>query len=144
MKALAIASSLVFALAATAAAQTADKKATPGDAPTKSMDAATPEMKGPGKGEHPPTGRMDEAVPPMKAGETSSGTAGTKMSQADCTALWKQANPNNAPTITMTEAQPYVADFKAADPDNDGTLDQNEFLQACDKGGVSKGAAKQP
>ena len=68
MKALAIASSLVFALAATAAAQTADKKATPGDAPTKSMDAVTPEMKGPGKGEHPPTGRIDEAVLLVTAG----------------------------------------------------------------------------
>jgi len=140
MRVLIFVASIALAMATSAFAQTADKKTTPGDAPTKSMDAATPEMKGPGTGEHPPTGRMDEAVPPMKAGDTPSGTAG--MNKADCEAVWKQANPSNTPTITMTQAQPYVADFKSADPDNDGTLDQNEFLQACDKGSVTKGAAK--
>ena len=140
MRAVIFGAGLALAMATSAFAQTDDRKLTPGDAPTKSMDAATPEMKGPGTGEHPPTGRMDEAVPPMKAGDTAGGAVG--MSKADCEGVWKQANPNNAPTLTMTQAQPYVADFKSADPDNDGTLDQNEFLQACDKGGVTKGAAK--
>ena len=140
MRAAVFGAGLALAMATSAFAQTADKKTTPGDAPTKSMDATTPEMKGPGTGEHPPTGRMDQAVPPMKAGDTAGEAVG--MSKADCEAVWMQANPSNAPTITMTQAQPYVADFKSADPDSDGTLDQNEFLQACDKGGVTKGAAK--
>ena len=95
MRAVIIGASLALAMATSAFAQTADKKTTPGDAPTKSMDAATPEMKGPGTGEHPPTGRMDEAVPPMKAGDAAGGTAG--MSKTDCEAVWKQANPRTHP-----------------------------------------------
>ena len=73
MKALAIASSVVLALATASIAQTADKKIIPGDAPTKSMDAATPETKGPGTGEHPPTGRIDQVLPPMSSGDASAG-----------------------------------------------------------------------
>ena len=41
--------------------------------PNKSLDAATPEMKGPAKGEHPPTQQMDKAVPEMKSGGTATG-----------------------------------------------------------------------
>ena len=137
MRAVIFGVGISLAMATSAFGQMADKKITPGDAPTKSMDAATPEMKGPATGEHPPTGRMDQAVPPMKAGDPAGG-----MSKADCEAVWMQANPSNAPTITMTQAQPYVADFKSADPDSDGTLDQNEFLQSCGEGGVTKGAAQ--
>ena len=57
-----------------ALAQTATK---PGDdAPTKAMDAATPEMKAPGgtEGAHPPAEAMDKAVPSMKSGDPSSTT----------------------------------------------------------------------
>lgn len=136
MKALIFASIASLALATGAGAQTADKKAVPGDAPTKSMDAATPEMKGPGTGEHPPTGRMDQAVPPMKSGDaaTTTGTNG----QADCEAAWTKANPSNAATITEAQAQQYVADVRAANPDNDGTLDKTEFTKACESGLVAK------
>ena len=142
MKSLLLATSVCFAIATGAAAQTADKKAIPGDAPTKSMDAATPEMKGPGAGEHPPTGRMDEAVPSMKAGESSSeASSEAKVSQSECDALWKQANPSGAATLTESQAQAYVSDFKAANLDGDGTLDQTEFSTACHQGLVKSGAA---
>jgi hypothetical protein len=71
--------------------------------------------------------------------------AGTQLSQAECDSLWNQANPSGAATINQSQAQPYVTDFKSADPDNDGTLDQNEFSSACQKGLVksasSSGAA---
>ncbi len=50
MRAVIFGAGLALAMATSAFAQTADKKTTPGDAPTKSMDAATPEMKGPGTG----------------------------------------------------------------------------------------------
>ena len=71
--------------------------------------------------------------------------AGTQLSQAECDSIWKQANPSAAATINQSQAQPYVTDFKSADPDNDGSLDQNEFNTACQKGLVksasSSGAA---
>ena len=62
-----------------ALAQTATPAPTkPGDdAPTKAMDAATPEMKAPGgtEGAHPPAAAMDKAVPPMKTGDPSTNAA---------------------------------------------------------------------
>ena len=67
--------------------------------------------------------------------------AQTTMSQSECDALWKQANPSGAATITETQAQPYVSDFKAANPDGDGTLDQTEFSTACQQGLVKSAAA---
>ena len=120
------------ALATAVSAQTADKQTTPGNAPTTTMDKATPEMKGTGNRRHPPTGTMDQAVPPMKSGDAAA--AGS----AECDAAWAQANPNNDPTITEAEAQQYVADVRAANPDNDGTLDKAEFTKACDSGLVAK------
>src|SRR4029078_10410105 len=110
MRAVIFGVGLALAMATSSLAQTADKKTTPGDAPTKSMHAATPEMEGPRTGGHTPTRRMDEAVPPMKAGDTAGGAVG--MSKADCEAVWKQANPNNAPTLPLTQAQPDVGAFK--------------------------------
>ena len=50
----------------------------------------------------------------------------------------KQANPSGATTITQAQAQPYVTDFKAANPDGDSSLDQKEFSAAC-KSGLVKG-----
>ena len=62
-----------------ALAQTATPAPTkPGDdAPTKAMDAATPEMKAPGgtEGAHPPADAMDKVVPPMKTGDPSTNAA---------------------------------------------------------------------
>ena len=58
-----------FALAADTATPTPTK---PGDdAPTKTMDAATPTMKSPDdpNAQHPPAAAMDKAVPPMKSGD---------------------------------------------------------------------------
>lgn len=67
--------------------------------------------------------------------------AGTKLSQAECDALWKQANPTNASTITEAQAQSFVSDVKAANPDGDGTLDKAEFSKACGQGLVKSSSA---
>ncbi len=64
--------------------------------------------------------------------------AGTILSQAECDTLWNQANPSGAATITQAQAQPYVTDFKAANPDGDTSLDQKEFSAGC-KSGLVKG-----
>ena len=67
--------------------------------------------------------------------------AQTTMSQSECDASWKQANPGGGATITEAQAQPYVRDFKAANLDGDGTLNQTEFSTACDQGLVKSAAA---
>lgn len=69
--------------------------------------------------------------------------AGTKLSAAECTGLWQQANPNGAPGVTATQAAPYVtaSNFKAANPDGDTTLEQDEWLAACNKGLVKSSSA---
>lgn len=67
--------------------------------------------------------------------------AGQKLSQAECDILWKQANPSNAATITEAQAQQFVSDVKAANPDKDGTLDRAEFSAACSKGLVKSSSA---
>ncbi len=66
--------------------------------------------------------------------------AGAQLSQAECDTLWNKANPSGSSTITQAQAQPYVTNFKAADSDSDGTLDQSEFSAAC-KSGIVKGSA---
>lgn len=58
----------------------------------------------------------------------------TRLSESECTNLWQQANPNNAPGLTEAQSAPYVTDFKAANPDGDTTIDQNEWLAACSQG----------
>ena len=66
--------------------------------------------------------------------------AGTQLSQAECDSLWNQANPSGAASITQAQAQPYVTNFKAANPDGDNSLDRNEFSAAC-KSGLVKGTS---
>jgi hypothetical protein len=59
------------------------------------------------------------------------------VNQSTCNALWSKVNPGGAATITEAQAQPYVTNFKAADPDNDGTLTKSEFSAACESGYVT-------
>ncbi len=75
--------------------------------------------------------------------------AGMKMSQSECTNLWQQANPSNSKGLTASQAKGYVSNFKAANPDGDATIDQTEWMSACNKGlitntsssGASSGAS---
>ena len=50
-----------------------------------------------------------------------------KLSAAQCSTLWEKVNTSGAATIDASQAQGYVTNFKAADPDNDGTLSKTEF-----------------
>jgi hypothetical protein len=79
-KILIAATCLAFSTGLALAADTAAPATKPGaDAPTKTMDAATPEMKSPGdpNAQHPPSAAMDKAVPPMKAGDKPSDASGS-------------------------------------------------------------------
>ena len=57
-----------------------------------------------------------------------------KLSDSECTSLWQKANADKASGLTEAQSQPYVTDFKAANPDGDMTIDQNEWMAACNKG----------
>lgn len=63
-----------------------------------------------------------------------SAAGATKLSQSECTSLWQQANSSGGAGLTQAQAAPYVSDFKAANPDGDTTIDQNEWMAACNKG----------
>jgi hypothetical protein len=63
-----------------------------------------------------------------------------KLSAAQCSTLWEKVNTSGAATIDASQAQGYVTNFKAADPDNDGTLSKTEFQAACAKGLVQDSA----
>ena len=81
---------------------------------------------------------MDKAVPEMKSGGSTTGmSSGAKLTQADCDAVWMKANPSNAATITETEAQQYVTDVAAANPDKDGTRTRRSSPRLA-KGGLVK------
>lgn len=64
----------------------------------------------------------------------SSGAGSVKLSQSECTSLWQQANRSGGSGLTQAQASQYVSDFKAANPDGDTTIDQNEWMTACNKG----------
>lgn len=68
------------------------------------------------------------------AAENAPSSSSMKMSQSECTNLWQQANPSNSSGLTASQAKGYVTDFKAANPDGDATIDQTEWMSACNKG----------
>lgn len=68
------------------------------------------------------------------------GTSAMKMTQAECQSLWNRVDASKGGSITQTQAQPYVTDFKALDTNNDGKLSQAEFQSGCDKGEVHSSA----
>jgi hypothetical protein len=61
---------------------------------------------------------------------------GTKMSAADCASLWSKLDASKSGSLTESQAKDAVTNFKAADINNDGKLDQNEFTTACNQGDV--------
>jgi hypothetical protein len=78
---------------------------------------------------------------PALAQTTTPKSGATKMSQADCTAAWNKLDASKTGSVSQTQAQGVVTDFKAADTNNDGKLTQTEFMAACDKGLVTASAA---
>lgn len=71
----------------------------------------------------------------------NSGSSAMKLSQSECTNVWQQAGGSSSAGLTEAQAKMYVTDFKAANPDGDTTIDQNEFLTACNKGLVKSSSS---
>ena len=81
------------------------------------------------------------AIPALAQTTTTPKSSTMKMSQADCTAAWTKLDASKAGSVSQTQAQGVVTDFKAADSNSDGKLTQAEFTAACDKGLVTASAA---
>ena len=77
---------------------------------------------------------------PAYAQTTTAPKAGTKMSQSDCTAAWTKLDTAKSGSVSQTQAQGVVTDFKTADANHDGKLTSAEFMSACDKGLVTASA----
>jgi hypothetical protein len=59
---------------------------------------------------------------------------GMKVETAECDSLWMKVNPSGAEKVPESAAGSYITDLKAANPDGDGTIEKNEFSDACTKG----------
>lgn len=81
------------------------------------------------------------AVSAQTTSPSATKPSSTQLSASECTSLWQKANAANAKGVTEMQAKPYVTDFKAANPDGDTTIDQNEWMAACNKGLVKASAA---
>jgi hypothetical protein len=79
-------------------------------------------------------GATSAAAQTANPANPSSAAGATKLSQSECTSLWQQANSAGGAGLTQAQAAPYVSDFKAANPDGDTTINQNEWMAACNKG----------
>ena len=73
-----------------------------------------------------------------------SGSSSMKMSRTDCDATWAKLDSGNTGSVSQTQAQGIISDFKAADANGDGKLSQLEFRQACDRGLVGSPASTGP
>ena len=114
-------------------------------APASETSDRTPEKKSP-----TPSSQMDPAGgatsdrTPKDSRAAGEGPADLKLTQAQCETLWKQADSSGAGTLSQSQAQPYVGDFKSLDGDANGKLSGAEFLKGCEggmvKGGASTGA----
>src|SRR5262249_16399546 len=80
------------------------------------------------------------AVAQTKSPSTGTGGA-TKMSQAECAALWNRVDSGKAGNPTETQLKNYVTDFKAIDTNGDKKVSQSEFQAGCDKGLVHSSAS---
>jgi hypothetical protein len=67
----------------------------------------------------------------------TSPSGSTKMSQAECTALWSSLDTGKTGNISEAQSKNAVSNFTSADTDKDGKLSQTEFMTACNQGGVS-------
>ena len=80
------------------------------------------------------------AVAQTQPNPTSPGGA-TKMSQAECAALWNRVDSGKAGNLTENQVKAYVKDFNALDTNGDKKISQSEFQAGCDKGLVQSTAA---
>src|SRR5262245_14274207 len=78
-------------------------------------------------------GTTDSPAPSNPPDAASAVQPHAVLHESDCQAIWSLAVPDND-RLSYDKATPYVTDLQAADPDNDGSFDKTEFMDACQKG----------
>jgi len=73
--------------------------------------------------------------------QDASSSSQTKLSQNECMNLWQQAGGSESARLSKSQVQPYLSDFNAANPDSDSTIEQDEWLAACNNGLVQRSSA---
>jgi hypothetical protein len=81
------------------------------------------------------------AMPALAQTTTAPKGGAMKLTQAQCQDVWNRLDAAKAGSVTQAAAQPYVADFKSVDANNDGKLSQSEFQAGCAKGAVHDSAS---
>lgn len=85
------------------------------------------------------TAAIAQTTPP--AASPPAASPNMVLSSSECTKVWQQANPSGAAKLEQTKAASYVSDFKSADTNSDSSLDQNEWMAACNKGLIKSSAS---
>ena len=86
------------------------------------------------------TAALALAIPVLAQTTTTPKSSTMKMSQADCTAAWTKLDASKAGSVSQTQAQGVVTDFKAADSNGDGNSSRSLsriFSRARLEGGQS-------
>jgi hypothetical protein len=73
--------------------------------------------------------------------QTATSPPPANLSEAQCEVVWARINVAKAGSVTPSQAEGTVSDFKSADTNNDGVVSHAEFLVACNKGMVSDTAS---
>lgn len=69
--------------------------------------------------------------------QAQTGTPAVKQSQDICNVLWAQASAEVGDYLTVSEAEPFIANFAAVDTDLDDKISHEEFIKACGRGLIS-------
>jgi hypothetical protein len=64
---------------------------------------------------------------------SSSGRPSAVMNDSQCQSLWSQA-ASSGDSLSSDQATSYITDFKMADTDNDRSISEAEFKNACKLG----------
>jgi hypothetical protein len=94
-------------------------------------------------GTGPSAVEIASGVPALAQTTTTPNSGAAKMSRADCMGAWTKLDASKIGSVSQSQAQGVVTDFKAADTNNDGKLSQPEFMAACEKGRVTASTNRQ-
>jgi hypothetical protein len=79
-------------------------------------------------------GLLSGAAVAQTQSPSKSPSSATKMSQAECAALWNRVDSGKAGNLTENQVKAYLTDFNSVDTNADKKISQSEFQAGCDKG----------
>src|ERR1044072_4834825 len=73
------------------------------------------------------------ADPSSPSNATTPGSPSAVLTDSQCQSLWGQA-ASSGDSLSSSQANAYITDFKRADANSDGKISQTEFNNACKLG----------